>query len=108
MIKESTLMNKTVRRQVTNRSVRNCMSQICDVAYSHYVLCMDRYEHKQGIMKGLTDLVKLVQEITGTFVHPMKKENITNIDMKSMYYYAGVAHDNRKSHRWAKVGKRKY
>ena len=66
---------------------------------------MDRYEHKQGIMKGLTDLMKLVQEITGTFVYPMKKENIMNIDMNSMYYYADVVHGDRKSHIWAKVGK---
>ena len=28
-----------------------------------------------------------------------------NTDMTSMYYYAGVAHDDRKSHRWARVGK---
>ena len=105
MIKESTLMHKTVRKQVAARSVRNCMSQICAVAYSHYVPCVDRYEHKPGIMKGSTDLMKLVQKITGTFVQPVKKENIMNTDMTSMYYYAGVAHDDRKSHRWARVGK---
>jgi len=105
MIKESTLMHKTVRRQVTARSVRNCMTQICAVAYSHYVPCVDRYEHKPGIMKGSTELMKLVQKITRTFVQPVKKENIMNTDMTSMYYYAGVAHDDRKSHRWARVGK---
>ena len=49
--------------------------------------------------------MKLVPKITGTFVHPIKKENIMNIDMTSMYYYAGMVYDNRKSHRWARVGK---
>ena len=68
MIKKSTLMHKTVRRQVAARSVRNCMSQICAVAYSHYVPSMDMYEHKPGIMKGSTELMKLVQKVTGTFV----------------------------------------
>ena len=67
---------------------------------------MDRYEHKQSIMKGLTELMKLVQKITGTFVRPIKKENIMNTDMTSIYYYAGVVHDDRKSHVWARVGKR--
>ena len=43
MIKESTLMHTTVRRQVAARSVRNFMSQICAVAYSHYVPSLDRY-----------------------------------------------------------------
>ena len=49
--------------------------------------------------------MKLVQKTTGTFVRPIKKENIMNTDMKSMYYYAGVVHDDRKSHRLARIGK---
>ena len=56
-------------------------------------------------MKGSTELMKLVQKVTGTFVCPVKKENIMNTDMTSMYHYAGVAHDDRKSHIWARVGK---
>ena len=105
MIKEATLMHKIVRRQAVDRSVRNCMSQFCAVAYLHYVPCIDRYEHKQGIIKGSTELMKLVQKITSTFVCPITKENIMNTDMTSMYYYSGVAHDSRKSHRWGSVGK---
>ena len=105
MIKESTLMHKTVWIHIAARSVRNCMSQICAVAYSHCVPSMDRYEHKPGIMKDSTELINLVQKVTGTFVRPVKKENIMNTDMTSMYYYAGVAYDDRKGHRWARVGK---
>ena len=70
MMKESTLMHKTVRRQVAARS---CISQIFDVAYSHYVPSIDRYGHKPGIMKGSTDLMKLVQKVTGTFVYRVRK-----------------------------------
>ena len=98
-------MYKTVQRQVAARSVKNCMSQICDVAYSYYVPSMDRYEHKPGIMIGSMELMKLVQKVAGTFVCLVSKENIMNTDMTSLYYYAGVAYDNRKSHRWARVGK---
>ena len=56
-------------------------------------------------MKGSAELMKLVQKITGTFFHPIKKDNLMNTDMISMYYYAGVSHDDRKSHRWERVGK---
>ena len=49
--------------------------------------------------------MKLVQKITGTFVCPIKKENIMNADMTPIYYCAGVAHDDRKCHIWARVGK---
>ena len=38
MVKQASLMHKTVRRQVTARSIRNCMSHICAIAYSRFFL----------------------------------------------------------------------
>ena len=75
MVKQASLMHKTVRRQVAARSVRNCMSHICAIAYSHFVPTSEKYHHPLGIMEGATKLMRMVETVTGTFVRPIK--NIT-------------------------------
>ena len=71
-VKQATLMHKTVRRQVAAKSVRNCMSHICAIAYSHFVPSSDKYSHPPGIMDGATIFMKMVEKVTGTKVRPIK------------------------------------
>ena len=68
MVKQALLMHKTVKRQVVARSVRNCMSHICAITYSHFVPTSIKYNHPVGIMEGATKLMRLVERVTGTCV----------------------------------------
>lgn len=79
------------------------MSHIYAIAYSHFVPISEKYHHHLGIMEGATKLMRLVEGVTGTFVRPIKKHYLMNTDATSLYYYAGIAHDDRRCYRWARV-----
>ena len=85
--------------------VRNYMSHICAIAYAHFVPTKEKYVHPKEIMGGSTKLHKLVENVTGTFVKPIKNEYVMNTDGTSVYYYAGIAPDDKKSYRWDRVNK---
>ena len=63
LVRHSSLMHKTVRRQIAGRSVRNCMSHICAIAYAHFVPTKVKYVHPKEIMGGSTKLHKTVEKL---------------------------------------------
>ena len=105
LVRHASLMHKTVRRQVAGKSVRNCMSHICAIAYAHFVPTKNKYVHPKGTLGGSTKSHKIVEEVTSTFVRPIKNEYVMNTDGTSVYYYAGIAPDDKKSYQWDRVTK---
>ena len=103
MVKQASLMHKTVRRQMAAISVRNCMSHICAIAYSHFVLSSDKYCHPPGSMYGATNLMKMVEKVTGTNVRPIKKHYLMNNNGTPLYFYAGISRDDKRCNRWTRV-----
>ena len=79
------------------------MSHICAIAYSHFVPSSDTYSHPKGIMDGSTIFMKMVEKVTCTKVRPIKTHYIMNNDGTSLYYYAGVSHDDKRCNKWTRI-----
>ena len=96
-------MNKTSRRQMALKSVRNLLSYIGAVAYSNFSPCATRWSSYYKVSKGAQEFMDLIQTVTGTFVQPINPAFLLNEDCSSQYFYSGIAPNTNKDKSYSRV-----